>query len=104
MVRFVTQAGPGTKTSSSRNQQSTVLAQPYFLNDLRLWYSYFVLRQKGVRASQAKTLHGLQSLARDCDSPLPTAYLPPYDWKPRWLLWLEDTSSDESRRAAAALR
>ena len=24
--------------------------------------------------------------------------------KPRWLLWLEDPSSDESRRAAAALR
>jgi hypothetical protein len=28
----------------------------------------------------------------------------PYVWKPRWLLWLEDTSTDESRRAAAALR
>jgi hypothetical protein len=26
------------------------------------------------------------------------------DRKPRWLLWLEDTSTDESRRAAAALR
>jgi hypothetical protein len=25
-------------------------------------------------------------------------------WKPRWLLWLEGPSSDESRRAAAALR
>ncbi len=25
-------------------------------------------------------------------------------WKPRWLLWLEDTSTDESRRAAATLR
>jgi hypothetical protein len=24
--------------------------------------------------------------------------------KTRWLLWLEDTSTDESRRAAAALR
>ena len=41
-----------------------------------LCYSYFVLRLKGVRASQAKTLHGLRSLARDCDSPYPTAYLP----------------------------
>jgi hypothetical protein len=28
-----------------------------------------------------------------------------YDFrKPRWLLWLEGPSSDESRRAAAALR
>src|SRR5690348_11697264 len=28
----------------------------------------------------------------------------PVIWKPRWLLWLEDTSTDASRRAAAALR
>src|ERR1700751_597026 len=69
-----------------------------------LCYSYFVLRTKGGRASQAKTLHGIQSLARDCDAPLPTADLPPKFWKTRWLLWLEDTSTDESRRAAAALR
>jgi hypothetical protein len=38
---------------------------------LRLCYSYFVLWKKGVRASQAKTLSGLRSLARDCDSPHP---------------------------------
>jgi hypothetical protein len=39
-------------------------------------YAYFVLWKKGVWASQAKTLYGHRSLARDCDSPLPTAHLP----------------------------
>jgi hypothetical protein len=45
-----------------------------------------------------------ECLARDCDSPLPPQ--PGFDShkKLRWLLWLEDTSMDESRRAAAALR
>jgi hypothetical protein len=38
---------------------------------LCLCYSYFVLWKKGVRAPQAKTLSGLRSLARDCDSPHP---------------------------------
>ena len=32
--------------------------------------------EKRVRASQAKTPYGIRSLARDCDSPLPTANLP----------------------------
>ena len=32
--------------------------------------------EKRVWAPQARTLHGLRSLARDCDSPLPTANLP----------------------------
>jgi hypothetical protein len=53
----------------------------------------------------------LKSLARDCDR-LSTADLcigcRPKDGlvrkKTRWLLWLEDTSQDESRRAAAAHR
>ena len=74
------------------------------LMELLLCYSYFVLWKKGVRASQAKTLHGLRSLARDCDSPLPHRRPSPKIGSPRWLLWLEDTSTDESRRAAAALR
>jgi hypothetical protein len=33
-------------------------------------------RKTKCKASQAKTLHGIRGLARDCDSPLPTAYLP----------------------------
>jgi hypothetical protein len=32
--------------------------------------------RKGVRASQAKTLSGLRSLARDCDSPHPPHIFP----------------------------
>jgi hypothetical protein len=54
----------------------SVLGEVLSLIELPLCYTYFVLWKKGVWASQAKTLHGLQSLARDCDSPLPTAYLP----------------------------
>jgi hypothetical protein len=70
----------------------------------RLWYYYFVLWKKGVRASQAKTPRGIRNLARDCDSPQSPPHTFPKVRKSRWLLWLDDPSSDESRRAAAALR
>jgi len=74
------------------------------LIELLLCYTLFVLWLKGVQAPQAKTLRGLQSLARDCDFAYPHRKSSPEIRKSRWLLWLEDSSSDESRRAAAALR
>ena len=82
---------------------TTTNSSAFWLNKPRLWYDVFVLWAIRVQASQAKTLHGIQSLARDCESPphrIPSLNV----WKSRWLLWLEDASTDESRRAAAALR
>jgi osmoprotectant transport system substrate-binding protein len=47
----------------------------------------------------------LRSLGQRLRNALPTASsCKGIFWKPRWLLWLEGPSTDESRRAAAALR
>jgi hypothetical protein len=41
-----------------------------------LCYPDYALWKERVQASQAKTPYGIRGLARDCDTPLSTAYLP----------------------------
>src|ERR1700722_15167713 len=67
-------------------------------------YSGDALWIKGVRASQAKTPHGIRSLARDCDSPHPHRIPSPEILEVALVALARGPSTDESRRAAAALR
>jgi hypothetical protein len=69
-----------------------------------LCYSLVALVKNGAGIA-GKDSEWIWILARDCEPPYPpqTFYKSLNAQKPRWLLWLEASSSDESRRAAAAL-
>ena len=63
--------------TTAKNRQLQRQRVPILLAVPGLWYTDAALWIQGVRASQAKTLRGLRSLARDCDTPYtPTAILP----------------------------